>query len=179
MPEKNIPILTSVSPEHRRVAAGQFERANQVIATGNFDYGISLLFTCCKLDPANLIYRQALRRTEKTKFKNNLRGSWHARFSTLSLRTKLKGAPRARGYNDVAAKHMAGVEDDQPASSRARVATPPAGEVPAVAPRPTTPPKEVKNPGIRVPTPSPEVVPSAERGAREAANVRARIEADP
>src|SRR5438128_4817996 len=91
-------ILPSPNPEHRRVAAGQFERANQVIATGNFDYGIGLLLSCCKLDPANLIYRQALRRTEKTKFKNNLRGSWHARFSTLPLRTKIKASLRARDY---------------------------------------------------------------------------------
>ncbi len=55
--------LLHPSPEHRRVAAGQFERANQVVATGNFDYGIRLLLSCCQLDPSNLIYRQALRRT--------------------------------------------------------------------------------------------------------------------
>ena len=32
--------LPPLNPEHRRIAAGQFERANQVVATGNFDYGI-------------------------------------------------------------------------------------------------------------------------------------------
>ena len=90
--------LPPPSPEHRKVAAGQFERANQVIATGNFDYGIRLLLSCCRLDPANLIYRQALRRTEKTKYRNNLRGSWHARFSTLPVRTKIKAAKRAADY---------------------------------------------------------------------------------
>src|SRR5436305_4815109 len=98
MANSDAPSLPSPSPEHRRVAAGQFERANQVIATGNYDYGIRLLLSCCRLDPANLIYRQALRRTEKTKFKNNMRGSWHARFSTLPLRTKIKAALRARDY---------------------------------------------------------------------------------
>ena len=75
MADHNSNALPSPSGEHRRVAAGQFERANQVIATGNYDYGIQLLITCCKLDPANLIYRQALRKTEKKKFNNNLRGS--------------------------------------------------------------------------------------------------------
>src|SRR6266576_108944 len=84
--------------EHRRIAAGQFERANQVISTGNFDYGVRLLLSCCKLDPANLIYRQALRRTEKTKYKNNLKGSWHAKLSTLPIRTKIKAALRAQDY---------------------------------------------------------------------------------
>src|SRR3954452_17877189 len=93
--------LSPPSPEHRRVAAGQFERANQVIATGNFDYGIGLLLSCCKLDPANLIYRQALRRTEKTKFRNNLRGSWHARISTLPVRAKLPAALGAGSYPKV------------------------------------------------------------------------------
>jgi Tfp pilus assembly protein PilF len=101
MANTDAPRLPPPSPEHRRVAAGQFERANQVIATGNFDYGIGLLLSCCKLDPANLIYRQALRRTEKVKFKNNLRGSWHARLSTLPLRTKLTAALRARAYQKV------------------------------------------------------------------------------
>src|SRR5689334_21835992 len=98
MANMNAPRLPPPSPEHRRVAAGRFERANQVIATGNYDYGISLLLDCCRLDPGNLIYRQALRRTEKTKFKNNMRGSWHAKVSTLPLRTKMKAALRGAEY---------------------------------------------------------------------------------
>ncbi len=86
------------SPEQRRVAAGQYERANQVIATGNFDYGIQLLLTCCKLDPGNLIYRQALRKTEKTKYNNNLRGSRLAFLTTSTTKTKLKAAKASRDY---------------------------------------------------------------------------------
>jgi tetratricopeptide (TPR) repeat protein len=71
-----VPPLTS---EQRRVAAGQFEHANQVIAgRKSYNYGIHLLLSCCKLDPANLLYRQALRRTQKAKYHNNLRGSWLA-----------------------------------------------------------------------------------------------------
>jgi tetratricopeptide (TPR) repeat protein len=98
MPEHVASILPTPSAEHRRVAAGQFERANQVIATGNFDYGIRLLLSCCKLDPANLIFRQALRRTEKTKYKNNLRGSWHAWITTFSKRARVKAAKRGHDY---------------------------------------------------------------------------------
>ena len=61
MVNANTPRLPTLSPEHRRVAAGQFEHANQVIATRkNYDYGIRLLLSCCQLDPGNLIYRQAL-----------------------------------------------------------------------------------------------------------------------
>src|SRR5438128_790782 len=91
-------ILPPISPEHRKVAAGQFERANQVITTGNYDYGIQLLLTCCKLVPANLIYRQALSRTEKIKFKNNLRGCRLAFLSNSTVRAKLKAAKGSRDY---------------------------------------------------------------------------------
>ena len=35
--------VPSPTPEQHRIAAGQFERANQVVATGDYDYGIHLL----------------------------------------------------------------------------------------------------------------------------------------
>jgi tetratricopeptide (TPR) repeat protein len=98
MPDSTAPSLPPPSAEHRRIAASQFERANQVIATGNYDYGIRLLLSCCKLDPANLIYRQALRRTEKTKYKNNLRGSMFAGLRNFGTRAKLKAAKQRRDY---------------------------------------------------------------------------------
>src|SRR5262245_46620437 len=80
------------SPEHRRMAAGMFERANQVVATGHYDYGIRLLLDCCKLDPTNLLYRQALRRTEKARWGNNLRGSRFAWLTSWLPRLRLKAA---------------------------------------------------------------------------------------
>jgi tetratricopeptide (TPR) repeat protein len=84
--------------EHRRIAAGQFERANQVITTGNYDYGIQLLLTCCKLDPANLIYRQALRQVEKAKYKNNFRGSRFSLLTNTAAKHRVKSALRAGDY---------------------------------------------------------------------------------
>ena len=98
MTNANTSVLPSINPEHRRVAAGQFERANQVVATGNYDYGIGLLLSCCKLDPGNLIYRQALRRTEKAKYRNNLRGSLFAWLTIWPIRARMKNALRARDY---------------------------------------------------------------------------------
>jgi tetratricopeptide (TPR) repeat protein len=98
MPDSNASSLPSPSAEHRRIAAGQFDRANQVIATGNYDYGIRLLLSCCKLDPGNLTFRQALRRTEKTKYKNNLRGSWLAWLTTSTTRAKLKTSRQRRDH---------------------------------------------------------------------------------
>lgn len=92
------PALPPPNAEHRRVAAERFDRANQVIATGDYDYGIQLLTTCCKLDPANMLYRQTLRRTQKAKFNNNMRGSRLAMVTTARTRGRLKGAKRGREY---------------------------------------------------------------------------------
>src|SRR5262245_153903 len=89
------PDVQSPTPEQHRVAVGQFDRANQVVATGDFDYGITLLLACCKIDPANLLYRQALRRAEKAKYRNNLRGSWLAWLWSWPLRARLKAARSA------------------------------------------------------------------------------------
>jgi tetratricopeptide (TPR) repeat protein len=91
-------LLPAVTAEARRIAAERFDRANQVIATGNFDYAIQLLLTCCKLDPGNFLFRQTLRRTQKAKYKDNLRGSRLASLTTVRTRAKLKTAKRARDY---------------------------------------------------------------------------------
>src|SRR5262245_26627429 len=86
------------TPEQRRIAAQQYERARQAISSANFDYGIELLRSCCQLDPANLIYRDMLRRTEKLKYKNNLRGSLLAGITTAAARARLKMAMQRKKY---------------------------------------------------------------------------------
>jgi tetratricopeptide (TPR) repeat protein len=88
-------------PEHRRIAAQQYERARQAISTQNYDYGIELLQTSCKLDPGNLVYRQTLRKTEKTKYKNNLRGSWFAWLTTARAKFRLNVAKRSGKFLQV------------------------------------------------------------------------------
>jgi tetratricopeptide (TPR) repeat protein len=98
MTDPNAPSLPPVNAERRRIAVGKFERANQVISTGNFDYGIHLLMDCCKIDPSNLPYRQKLRATEKVKYRNNLRGSLFARLTSWPIRARMKAALRARDY---------------------------------------------------------------------------------
>src|SRR5436190_10020952 len=90
--------LPAVSAEVRRIAAERFDRANQVSSSGNYDYAIQLLLTCSKLDPANFLFRQTLRRTQKAKYKNSLRGSRLAILATIRLRARLKSAKRSREY---------------------------------------------------------------------------------
>ncbi|HTU20942.1 MAG TPA: tetratricopeptide repeat protein [Gemmataceae bacterium] len=98
MTTSKAPILPPVNADHRRVAVGKFERANQVIATGNFDYGIHLLMDCCKIDPGSLPYRQKLRATERRKYHNNLRGSMFAWLTCWPVRARMKAAMGARDY---------------------------------------------------------------------------------
>jgi tetratricopeptide (TPR) repeat protein len=90
--------LPPLTAEQRRVAAAQFERASQVISKGDYDYGIQLLLTCCRIDPGNLVYRQTLRQTERVKFKNNLRGSPMAKLTTAGARLRLRQALHAGKY---------------------------------------------------------------------------------
>jgi prepilin-type processing-associated H-X9-DG protein len=86
------------SPEHRRIAAERFEHARRAATSGNHDYAVQLLLTCCKLDPANLIYRQELRRTQKAKHHNNLRGGLFAFLTTAQPKARAKAAKRSRDY---------------------------------------------------------------------------------
>lgn len=90
--------LPRLTAEQRRAAAGQFERANQVIASGNLDYGLQLLLNCCTIDPANPIYRQTLRQTQKTKYQNNLKGQSLAFLTNLRAKVKMKAALKTGNY---------------------------------------------------------------------------------
>jgi tetratricopeptide (TPR) repeat protein len=91
----------AVSPEQRRKATQLFERARQVLTTGNHDYVIELLQMCCKLDPTVLVYRQVLRGTEKRKYDNNLRGSPSAWLTNLMPKSRQRSAKRRRQYRAV------------------------------------------------------------------------------
>jgi hypothetical protein len=106
-PERPAPaptMLPTVSLDQQRAAAGQFERASQVLAEDNFDYAIQLLASSCRLDPLHLAYRQALRQTEKRKYHNNRHGVWLAWLRTLPLRARLKAARRSDDHVQVLAR---------------------------------------------------------------------------
>jgi tetratricopeptide (TPR) repeat protein len=98
MAENQASLVPEPTAEQHRVAAAQFERAKEVFKSGNYDYAIQLLLTCCKLEPNRLLFRQALRRTEKIKFKDNLHGSRLAFLANPAAKTRLKGAKAARDH---------------------------------------------------------------------------------
>ena len=98
MADRSSQSLPTPTAEQRRVTVETFDRARQVIQTGNFDYAIQLLRTCCQLDPGNFLFRQTLRRSQKDKYGNNLRGSRFAFFSTPRFKARVKAAKAGRDY---------------------------------------------------------------------------------
>src|SRR5438132_6744618 len=98
MADQPTPTVPTPTVEQKRIAHDSFNRAKEAITTGNPDYAIALLLTCCKLDPANFHYRQTLRKTQKDKYGNNLRGSRFAFLSTPRWKAKVKAAKRSRDY---------------------------------------------------------------------------------
>ncbi len=93
--------LTPATPEQRRAATGLFERAGQSVAAGNHAHACSLLRECCRLDPGNLLFRQALRRAGKARYNNNGRGGWFAWLLNWPAHIGLRRAAAAARHLDV------------------------------------------------------------------------------
>ena len=64
-PARSNTALPAPTPDQRRIAIENFDRARQVMGNGQFDYAIQMLLTCCKIDPGNFGFRQMLRRAQK------------------------------------------------------------------------------------------------------------------
>jgi tetratricopeptide (TPR) repeat protein len=84
--------------DQRRIAQDSFTKAREAIAGDQLDYAITLLLTACRLDPGNFLYRQTLRKTQKDKYGNNLRGSRFAFLTTPRWKARVKSAKRSRDY---------------------------------------------------------------------------------
>jgi len=97
------PDTLGVSDEQRQVAAGQFERAQEVLTGYSQEkgYAYELLLSCCKLDPANLAYRRRLRQAAHEVRQHRGLGRWLAPLTALAAKTRLKAAKHARDYRRV------------------------------------------------------------------------------
>jgi serine/threonine protein kinase len=86
----------SISAEQVKAAAGQYQRARQVLVEGgNEDYARQLLLACLKLDPSHLHARKVLRQISQ-KGGGSFLGRWVGSLSNLANRGKVKAA-RASG----------------------------------------------------------------------------------
>jgi tetratricopeptide (TPR) repeat protein len=93
-----IAAVPQPSPDQRKIAVQNYERAKQVIPNRQFDYAIELLQTSCKIDPGHLPFRQLLRKVQKEKYGNNMRGSPFGFLSMPRLKTRLKAAKASGDY---------------------------------------------------------------------------------
>lgn len=98
LPPEDSSVLLGFSPEQLQAAAGQFARAKQVLATGNYEYAVELLLSCCKLDPANIVYRRILRRVVRATRQKRGSRAW---LSSLAGRGRVKTAKRSGDYRKV------------------------------------------------------------------------------
>jgi hypothetical protein len=87
------------TPDQRHAAAGQYERAREVLAVGDGDYARHLLLSCCKLDPANLRYRKTLRKAQRKP--GPLLGRLLAILGRLAGKARLKVAQRKGDHRKV------------------------------------------------------------------------------
>jgi tetratricopeptide (TPR) repeat protein len=88
-------VLPTPTPEQRRTAAAQFDRARQFLAAGQPLPAIGLLLECCRADPANVIYRQELRRAQRARL-GRRNTSRFAGLLTWLPRRRLRAAPAER-----------------------------------------------------------------------------------
>lgn len=84
--------------DQRRIAQDSFVKSREAIGNDQLDYAIALLLTACRLDPGNFLFRQTLRKTQKDKYGNNLRGSRFAFLTTPRWKARVKSAKRSRDY---------------------------------------------------------------------------------
>jgi len=98
MADKTPSSPPKVSAEQRRSAAGQYERAQQVLASGNHEYAIELLRKCCLLDPSGLVYRQALRQAQKDRHQNNGHGQRLASLRSFLTKLRLQASLHRKNY---------------------------------------------------------------------------------
>jgi tetratricopeptide (TPR) repeat protein len=94
--QSTMPVpLPSPTPEQRRDTAAQFDRANHFLADGQAQPALALLLHCCRIDPANLIYRERLRHAQRARLGQRPNTSRFAGLLTWLPRRRLRAAQRA------------------------------------------------------------------------------------
>jgi serine/threonine-protein kinase len=86
------PALLGIGQEQAEAAAAQFERARLAAINNNFEYALDLLFTCCRIDPLTLAYRQRLREVGRVVSRQKGGGGWLA---GLKIKAAFKAAKRS------------------------------------------------------------------------------------
>jgi tetratricopeptide (TPR) repeat protein len=101
MADRSSTVLAPPTEAQRKIAIENYERARILLKDKNYDYAIELLKLSCRVDPGNVPFRQALRRAQKEKFGNTLKGSRFAFLSTPKFKARMRKAKMAREHAKV------------------------------------------------------------------------------
>jgi serine/threonine protein kinase len=94
------PDALPITPEQRHAAAGQFSHATEVIRSGgDVTYPVSLLLSCTRLDPTNVLYRKLLR--EVIRDQGNKKTGWFGSLSNYSVKSRLRALKKAGDHRAV------------------------------------------------------------------------------
>jgi tetratricopeptide (TPR) repeat protein len=76
--------------DDRRIVEGQFQHATHAIASGNYDYGMLLLLNCCRLEPGNVAFHEALYQAQHARQAAPRARPWRIWPVQLLLKLRLK-----------------------------------------------------------------------------------------
>ena len=99
--DRDTALIANPTPKQHRIAVGQFEKGEEAIAKGSYDYGIPLLLNCCVLDPANLRYRQVLRQAEESLHECRPQTNMGTAVVDWILKARIKAAQKTHAYGKV------------------------------------------------------------------------------
>ena len=96
--------------EPQSIAVKCFMAGNLAVEKGNFDYAIKMYATSAKVDPASLVYRQALRAAQHKLYADNGTGASMGKMQIMALKPRLSKARRNKdwkGLNEAAEEALA------------------------------------------------------------------------
>jgi tetratricopeptide (TPR) repeat protein len=90
-------LATEASPgvsssDDLQAAASQFTLAQKAVTEGRLKEAVGCLLGCCKLEPSNLVYRQELRRLNRTVAGDSKSAGWLSWLWLVTQKARLKAA---------------------------------------------------------------------------------------
>jgi serine/threonine protein kinase len=90
-------------PGQRGALEAEFDRASELSARGDHRQALRILHQCCRSDPGNLAFRQALRRVAKVQYSLGRPGFLRTWLATLLRKVKLQKSRRTGDFAQVLA----------------------------------------------------------------------------
>src|SRR5205085_103163 len=90
--------VRSMTDPNKNIAVQCFKAGNLAVEKGNFDYATKMYGTSVKVDPASLVYRQALRGAQQKMYGDNGTGASMAKMQLVTLKPRLAKARRNKDW---------------------------------------------------------------------------------